>query len=150
MEELTREQQLLLLKIEKARTILAGELERGYITSRDIIKTFSKDDNYRLSNNHEYKINVLKNIVNSPFVLCDQANLDMDLKKLLPSILKVRYDYEIEELYSLYDNGDITEDELLKAKKMLKFCYYESSIDGRQIFKNGKVKNVVNNKIRCR
>ena len=150
MKELTKEQQLLLLRIEKARVMLAGELERGYITSRDIISTFSKDDNYRLSNNHEYKINVLKNIINCPFLLCDQDNLDMDIKKLLPNILKVRYDSEIEELYALYENGDITDDELLEGKQGLKFCYYESSIEGKQIFKNGKVKSVVNNKIRCR
>ena len=150
MKELTRKEEVILLRIKKAKIILAGQLERGYITSRDIISLFSKDDNYRLSNNHEYKINVLKNIINSPFLLCDQDNLEMSMKKLLPNILKVRYDYEIEELYSLYENGNITNDELIEGKQMLKFCYYESSMDGKQIFKNGKVKNVVNNKIRCR
>ena len=122
MKELTRERELLLLRIERARVMLAGELERGFITSKDIINSFSSNDNYRLSNNHEYKINVLKNIINSPFILCDQNNLDMDIKKLLPNILKVRYDSEIEELYTLYENGDITDDELLEGKEKLKFC----------------------------
>lgn len=150
MKELTREQQVLLLRIEKARVMLAKELERGYITSVDIINSFSKDDNYRLSNDHVYRENVIKNIINSPFVLCDQDNLDINLKKLLPNILKVRYDLEKEELYTLYENGDITEDELLDGKEMLKFCYYESSCEGKQILKNGKVKSVINNQIRCR
>lgn len=150
MKELTKEQHIILLKIEKARITLAGELQRGYITTRDIISTFLKDSEYRLSNNHEHKTNILKNIINSPFILCDQDNLEMDIKKLLPNILKTRYDLEMEELYSLYNNGDITDDELLDGKQMLKFCYYESSMDGKQIFKNGKVKSVVNNKIRCR
>ena len=150
MKELTKEQELLLLRIEKARVILAGDLERGYITTRDIIRCISKDDNYRLSNNHDHRDNIIKNIINSPFILCDQDNLDIEIKKLLPNILKVRYDSEIEELYALYDNGDISDDELINGKEMLKFCYYESSTDGKQIFKNGKVKSVVNNRIRCR
>lgn len=150
MKELTREQQVTLLRIEKARVILDGDLGRGYITSKDIIRSFSKSDNYRLSNNHDHKENIIKNIINSPFLLCDLDNLDIEIKKLLPNILKVRYDLEIEELYTLYDNGDISNDELIELKEMLKFCYYESSMDGKQIFKNGKVKSVVNNKIRCR
>lgn len=150
MKRLNKKQQVLLLRIEKARVMLASELERGYITSSDIISSFSKDDDYRLSNNHEHKDNIIKNIINSPFVLCDLDNLDIEIKKLLPNILKVRYDMELEELYALYDNGDITEDELIEGKEMLKLCYYESSVDGKQIFKNGKVKSVVNNKIRCR
>lgn len=150
MKELTREQQMLLLRIEKARVMLAGELERGYITSVDIINSFSKDDNYRLNNNCDYRQKIIKHIINSPFILCDQDNLDIDLKKLLPNILKVRYDLEKEELYTLYENGDITEDELLDGKYMLKFCYYESSCEGKQILKKGKVKNVIDNKIRCR
>ena len=150
MKELTKKQELLLLRIEKARIMLSGELERGLISTSDIIKLFSRDDNYRLSSNQDYKVSVLKNIINSPFLLCDQDCLDIDIKKLLPNILKVRYDSEIEELYNLYDNGDINNDELIEGKKMLKFCYYESSMDGKQIFKNGKVKNVVNNIIRSR
>ncbi len=150
MKKLTKEQELLLLRIKKARIMLAGELERGYITSIDIINSFSKDDNYRLSNNHDHRQNVIKNIINSPFLLCDQDSLDFNIKKLLPNILKARYDSEIEELYALYDNGDITEDELLERKEMLKLCYYESSLDGQDISKNGKVKSVVNNRIRCR
>lgn len=150
MKELKRKQQLLLLRIEKARIMLSGELEREFITTRDIISSFSKDSNYRLSNNHEYKICVLKNIINSPFLLCDQDNLDIEIKKLLPNILKVRYDIELEELYVLYENGDISDNELLESKEMLKFCYYESSVEGKQILKTGKVKNVADNKIRCR
>lgn len=142
MKKLTKNQELLLLRIEKARVMLTGELERGFITSRDIISCFSKDSNYRLSNNYEYKINVLKNIINCPFLLCNQDNLDMDIKKILPNILKERYDSEMEELYTLHENGDITDDELLESKEMLKFCYYESSVEGKQIFKNGKLKKI--------
>jgi len=91
MKELTKEQQITLLRIEKARVMLAGDLERKYINSRDIICSFSKDENYRLSNNHEHRENIIKNIINSPFLLCDQDNLDIEIKKLLPNILKVRY-----------------------------------------------------------
>ena len=148
MKELTREQQLLLLRIEKARIILSGELERESVTSEEIIRSFGKKDNYRLKYTHKYRENILRDINNCPFLLCDQDYLNLNIKKMLPSILKVRFDMEIDELCALYEKGDITDDELLERKEMLKFCYYESSKEGKQILKNGKVKSVVNNKIR--
>lgn len=145
-----KEKEMLLLKIEKARILLGSELETGFIHYNDIIKSFSKSDDYRLSGKYDYKLSVLKDIINSPFILCDQNCLDINLKKILPSILKVRYETEIEELYALYENGDISSDDLLEGKEYLKFCYYESSEEGKQILKTGKVKCVVNNTIRSR
>lgn len=148
MEKLTKKK--VLIRIEQARFILGSEIECGLITTNDIIRLFNKDDHYRLTKVKDYKDQQLRNIANAPFLLCDQDNLDLNIKKILPNILKVRFDTEVEELYYLYENGELSIDELLEKKEMLNFCYYGSSMDGKNILKNGKVKSVVNNRIRCK
>ena len=148
MEKLDKK--ALLVKIEEARIMLGFDLENGLITNDDIINSLTQDNNYRLSTISGYKSKLLRDIANAPFLLCDQDSLDLNIKKLLPSILHVRFNMEMEELYALYENGDLSADELLTEKKMLKFCYYESSVDGKHILKNGHVKPVVNNIIKSR
>ena len=139
-------QKLSLLKIEKARVILNIELSNKFITESDILKLLTVNEDYGFgykNNRFDYKSNVLRSIYNSPFVLCDQDNLSLSIKKILPEFLKVRYNCEIEELEFLLNNGDISQDEFLDQKKLLKFCYYESSNDGINILKIGKIKNKI-------
>ena len=142
MKKLTKEQELMLLKIERGRAILACELEKGFIDSGDIARLFRHDISYGFKKARDYREKVLIHIFNNPYMLCDQDNLDIDIKKLLPQILKTRYDIELEELYALYEQCYISDDELLERKEMLKFCYYESSVDGEEIAKNGKVRKL--------
>lgn len=148
MNKITK--QKVLMRIEKARLILGSEIECGLITSKDIIKTFSTSDSYRLQKVKDYKEQQLRNIANSPFLLCDQNKLDLNIKKVLPNLLKVRYDSEVEELYYLYENGHISNDELFEQKEMLNLCYYHSSVDGKSILKTGHVKCVIDNVIKVR
>ena len=72
------------------------------------------------------------------------------MKKLLPSILKCRYDIEHEELEYLLKIGEISKEEFESELDMLEYCYYKSSFDCKEILKNGHVKDVVDNVIRVR
>lgn len=145
MENLYKKKEMI-IRIEKARFILGNELKNGFITRQDILKCINFDNNKRLRNERDYKQKVLNDIANSPFILCDQEYLDIGIKKLLPTILKERFDTEVEQLYEQLDLGYITEEELLETKEMLKFCYYRTSEEGKNILKRGKVKNMVRSK----
>ena len=103
-----------------------------------------KDKNYTLNKTKKYKEILLKQIISSPFVLCDQKRLSLEVKRLLPIILGTRCQDEIEELEKQNELGFINDDELKEELEMLKFVYYLSSEDGREILKTGHVKNVKN------
>ena len=113
MKKLTKEQELMLLKIERGKAILACELKKGFIDSRDIARLFRHNISYGFKKARDYREKILIHIFNNPYMLCDQDNLDIDIKKLLPNILKTRYEIEVEELYTLYEQGYISDDELL-------------------------------------
>ena len=142
MDNLDIKREEALERINKARIMLDQELEYGLITDSDILGLFKKDKNYSLNKARNYKELLLRQIICSPFVLCDQDRLSLDLKKLLPMILKIRSKDEIEELEKIHKLGFINAEELKEEKEMVKFIYYLSSEEGRQILKNGKVKNV--------
>ena len=150
---LTKEKKLKLLQIEKARFILDSELDNDFITEQDIIDLLSVNSNYGIKSNnikYSYKQSLLKSIFNSPFVLCDQNKVSISVKKILPLFLNCRYEMEIEQLNYLKQNGYFNEEEYQKEKDLIKFCYYESSIDGKNILKTGHVVGVLDNKIKVR
>ncbi len=148
MNNLDMRKEKTLEKINKARIILDQALECGLITASDIFNLLKKDKNYSLDRTKNYKELLLKQIVGSPFVLCDQDRLSLSLKKLLPIILKIRCEDEIGELEKMQELGFINAAEFKEEKEMVKFVYYLSSEDGRQILKNGHVKNVKDNVLR--
>ena len=80
---------------------------------------------------------MLRQIVGSPFVLCDQERLSLDVKKMLPIILRIRCKDEMEELQKMKELGFINDEEFKEEREMIKFSYYLSSEDGRQILKTG-------------
>ena len=93
-----------LKRIKYARKILNLELENGLITEDDVLSLLNKRNDYGFRNKgktQSYKQSVLRDIFNSPFILCDQENLSLNIKQLLPLFLNCRYQMEIEELDSL-------------------------------------------------
>ena len=73
--------------------------------------------------NNNIKKRILLSIYFCPFILINQEYLSDKLKKILPIILKVRYENEIEELYYQFEEGYINNDEYLNLKKDLKQNY---------------------------
>ncbi len=132
----------ILERIDRARILLDQNLECGLITDEDIFGLLKKDKNYILNKTKKYKEILLKQIISSPFVLCDQKRLSLEVKSLLPIILGTRCQDEVEELEKQNELGFINDDELKEELEMLKFVYYLSSEDGREILKTGHVKNV--------
>ena len=153
MSRLTNKQKKKLLKIEKARLDLSICLEKGLITEKDIISLGRKDVEYifkysdRTSN---YNKSVLRNILSCPFLLCDQDNLSLNVKQILPFFLGSRYKIEQEELKLQYEEGFISKEEYEKELEELLFIYYKSSNDGINILKTGHVCDVKDNKIKVR
>lgn len=132
----------ILERIDRARILLDQNLECGLITDEDIFGLLKKDKNYILNKTKKYKEILLKQIISSPFVLCDQKRLSLEVKRLLPIILGTKCQDEVEELEKQNELGFINDDELKEELEMLKFVYYLSSEDGREILKTGHVKNV--------
>lgn len=150
---ITEKKKLKLLQIEKARYILNIELENGVITEKDIMSLISVNKNFGIrkgKSQYSYKHTVLMSIFNCPFVLCDQPILSLEIKKILPIFLDARYNTELDELNLCYKQGYINDKELEEETKLLKFCYYGSSNDGKSILKNGHVDNVLDSKVKVR
>ncbi len=141
MEDLQLRKENELQRIIKARKIMTQALECGLITTQDIYNLLKKDKNYAFSKAKNYKELLLKQIIISPFVLCDQELLDVELKKILPMMLQARYQDEIEELEMMQELEYIDKKELNVEKEMTKFVYYLSSCEGRQILTNGYITN---------
>ena len=140
MKNITREMQRRIYNIEKAKIELSRYLEASIITEKDIIDMIKKDINYGVRNLNtagKHKETMLKNIFNCPFLLCDQELLSIELKQLLPQLLSVRYNTELENLKVYLEQGFIDENEYKETKEELKFFYYEYSQDGRSIFETG-------------
>ena len=57
---------------------------------------------------------------------------------------------EMDELDYQLENAIISQEDYEKTKKLLEFCYYGSSKDGKNILKTGHVDNFLNNKIKTR
>lgn len=150
---LTEKKKLALIRIEQARESLNIELKNGLITELDILHLLKERADFGFKCKdvpQSYKKSVLRSIFNSPFVLCDQNSLSLNIKQLLPLILNIRYQMESKELKGMLENGFITDKEYTEEEKMLKYCYYGSSKDGRAILKNGHVDNFLDNKIKTR
>ena len=150
---LTEKKRIALKRIEEARHNLNNYLESGFITESDILYllTVKNDFGFRYPNKTQtYKTSVIRSIFNSPFILCDQDNLSLNIKQLLPVILKCRYEMEIDELKYQLENGLITQKEYIEEEKFINFCYYGSSIDGKNILKNGHVDNLLDTQIKTR
>lgn len=138
---ITEKKKLTLLRIEKARLILDEELSRGVITEKDIAYLLRINSFYGLKTSNKiynYKQSILIDIFNSPFILLDQYNLSIDIKKVLPIIINTRYNMELDQLNLYYNEGYISNKEYEEEKQLLKYCYYESSNEGKRILKDNE------------
>lgn len=148
MDNLELRQKQELTKITEARELLNYYLLTGLITQKDIYNILKKDCNYIFSKSLNFKDQIIKEIISSPFILCDQDRLDLNIKKILPMILKIRSGMEIDELEMMNELGMISDEELKTELQMIKYNYYLSSSEGCQILKNGHVKSVKSNVLR--
>ena len=140
MGRLTNSKKEKLVRIETARYILGKHLENGLITIEDIMALACKNANYGLKisdKKYSYKASVLKDIFNCPFLLCDQENLSIEIKKLLPIFLNTRYQIEKDMLDYYYKECYFSKEEYDKEIDELDFVYYKSSNDGKKIQKTG-------------
>lgn len=140
MIKLTREMQKKIYKVEKTKIQLSRYLEASIITEKDIFSLLKKDVNFGVRNLHitdDAKENMLKNIFNCPFLLCDQNALSDDVKELLPYLLSARYNTELDNLKVYLEQGFIDENEYNDTIDELKFFYYEYSREGRNILETG-------------
>lgn len=150
---LTDKKKINLVRIEAARQALNIYIENGFITEEDILHLLTVKSDYGFKYKDKvqtYKKCILRDIFNSPFILCDQDSLSLNVKQLLPIILKSRYDKEIDELKYMLENGYINKEEYIEEEKLLKYNYYGSSKDGKSILKKGHVDNLLDNKIKVR
>lgn len=141
----------LLKRIQLLRFKLNKEIENGLISEDDIISVIKGNINYIFCKDKKvqsYKQKVLKDIYNCPFLLCDQNNVSLKIKKLLPLFLNMRYLKEIEEIEYLLKSSYINNKEYEELIKITKFTYFESSIDGKNILENGQVDNVISNEFK--
>ena len=150
---LTEKKKINLKRIEEARHTLNIYLQNEFITESDILYLLKVKSDYGFKYKdkfHSYKSSVLRSIYNSPFILCDQNYLSLNVKQLLPIILKCRFEMEIQELKYMLENDFIKKEQYIEEEKLIKYNYYGSSKDGKNILKTGHVDNLLDNKIKVR
>ena len=137
MGRITNTKKIKLLRIEKARFELGRELQTEFINKADIMYILSKDVNYGTHKQQEsFRHKILKDIMNCPFLLCDQENLSPEIKKMLPYILTSRFNIEKDELDYQFKNFYIDEETYNEEIAELEYFYFKSTEEGKEIFKN--------------
>ena len=97
----------------------------------------SKDVNFATHKKREFlRYKILKDIINCPYLLCDQENLSSEIKRILPSILISRFNIEKDELDYQFENFYIDEETYNKEIDELQYFYFKSTEEGKEIFKN--------------
>ena len=141
MKDKFKERKIAALRIDAARLRIGKELEGNLIGTDDLIGLLIQSNDFGLIPVVSIKEKVLQEIFNAPFLLCDQAVLDVEVKKLLPDILANRYRQEIEELKYYRSLGYMTREEANEQLEFIKFCYYYTSEEGQYILRRGHIKN---------
>lgn len=137
MGRLSNSKKIKILRIEKARLELGRELQTGFIDDSDIMYMLSKDVNFGTHKKREFfRYKILKDIMNCPFLLCDQEYLSPKIKFMLPYILISRFNIEKDELDYQFENCYIDEETYNKELDELEYFYFKSTEEGKEIFKN--------------
>ena len=135
MKKINNSKEIKLLRIEKARLELGRELQTEFISDEDIMYMLSKDINFGTHKKREFsRRQVLKDIMNCPFILCDQEYLSSNLKEMLPYILISRFNIEKDELNYQFENFYIDEETYNKELEELEYFYFKSSEEGKKIY----------------
>ena len=137
MSRLSNSKKIKLLRIEKAKFELGRELQTKFINESDIIYILGKNVNYGTYKKRDsFRHQILRDIMNCPYILCDQESLSPEIKKMLPYILISRFNIEKDELDHQFENFYIGEDDYNRELDELEFCYFKTSLEGKEIFKN--------------
>ena len=124
-----------LLRVEKAKFELDRELKTQFINELDILYVLGKDVNYGVSKEKtSFRHQILKDIMNCPFILCDQEYLSTNIKEMLPYILISRFNIEKDELNYQFENFYIDEETYNKELEELEYFYFKSSEEGKKIY----------------
>ena len=135
MKTIMNNKKIKLLKIEKARFELGRELQTGFINDSDIIYILGKDINYGINKEQtSFRHARLKDIMNCPFILCDQKYLSSNIKEMLPYILISRFNIEKDELDYQFENFYIDKETYNCELDELEYFYFKSSEDGKKIY----------------
>ena len=76
----------------------------------------------------------MKTIYNAPSILCDIDLFDNNMKQVIYSLLKYRYEQELNELNYDFKQVYIDENEYNEKLEMLNFVYFYSSKEGTKFF----------------
>ena len=124
-------------RIKEAESTLADYLKNGFITESDIMQLFNETSNYGINIIYgvDYKTKILRMIYNCPFILCNVDNLSRTLKQELNKFLHKRYNMELDELDLYLNEGELSFDEYLDKKEILKLYYFGDSKKSRKVKK---------------
>ena len=148
-----QERNVNMLRVLRRTTLVEKYILTGWITDEDLMNIFlvcDKNSNYGLISPKTKKEVLLKDIYNSPFILCDIDCLSSNIKKLLPNLLSYRYEQEKAEINYLYSINEISKCEYQKKLDDLKYYYYESTMDGKNILETGKCIGITDNVLKLK
>ena len=125
-----------LLKIEKYRCAIEQAIKANILTNEDILELLNVDINYGLDINRcrDNKERMMKTIYNAPFILCDIDLFDKNMKQVIYSLLKYRYEIELKEINYDLEQCYIGEEEYNEKIEMLVYNYFYTSEEGRLFF----------------
>ena len=137
MGRISNSKKIKILRIEKARLELGRELQTGFINDSDIDYILNKHVNFGTHKKRDnFRHKILRDIMNCPFLLCDQEYLSPKIKFMLPYILISRFNIEKDELDYQFENFYIDEETYNKEIDELEYFYFKSTEEGKEIFKN--------------
>ena len=127
-----------LLKIEQYRYGIENAIKANVLSNEDILGLLNVDINYGLDINRcrDNKERMMKTIYNAPFILCDIDLFDKNMKQVIYSLLKYRYEIELKEINYDLNKCYISEEEYNEKIEMLIYNYFYSSEEGKSFFED--------------
>ena len=121
--------------LEPKRNKVYFMLVSGFINNNDIDYLVNSSINDVISNRDTYKDSILLSIYINPYLLCSDNLFELDTIDidLISRLLIKRYNEEITEYNSLYNNGDISYIEYYNNVMILNNLYFNSTKIGSRI-----------------
>ena len=121
--------------LEPKRNKVYFMLVSGFINNNDIESLINSSINDLICNRDTYKDIILLSIYINPYLLCSDNLFELDTIDidLISRLLIKRYNEEITEYNSLYNNGDISYIEYYNNVMILNNLYFNSTKIGSRI-----------------
>ena len=121
--------------LEPKRNKVYFMLVSGFINNNDIESLINSSINDLICNRDTYKDIILLSIYINPYLLCSDNLFELDTIDidLISRLLIKRYNEEITEYNSLYNNGDISYIEYYNNIMILNNLYFNSTKIGSRI-----------------